>query len=166
MPLEGARSEERALRSLASARYTICPLTIVATIFPVNCQPSNGVFCTSIGLWRPHKSIVSWDRISSHRHGCLGKRARPGKSTTRTGPAVNNSTILAREILCSRCSRVMANQARFLALVIPNAACSNSLSFMHRMRSMIGRNRVIAPSANATRTASRSADDRSGGSHF
>jgi len=40
--LPGTGSHESGTHSV---RYAIFPLTIVATTFPVNCQPSNGVLC-------------------------------------------------------------------------------------------------------------------------
>src|SRR5258708_24485836 len=77
---------------LQSARYTIFPLTIVATTFPVNCQPSNGVLRDN-----------DRDLAASNIQRFLGSKIvtsaklprtsdpRPRRSQTRAGPAVESS---------------------------------------------------------------------------
>src|ERR1700692_686697 len=116
--------------TLQSARYTIFPPTIVATTFPVNCHPSNGVLCDS-----------DRDLAASNVQRFLGSKMvtsamlprasdpRPGRSKTRAGPAVKSSTMRVSGILCSRCSFVIARASAVSRPVMPKDACSNSTCF-------------------------------------
>src|SRR6266403_1561815 len=87
-----------------STRYTIFPLTIVATTFPVSCDPSNGVL-----------RDLEWDFAASNVQRFLGSKMvtsawlprtsvpRPLRVNTRAGPAVKSSTMRLSEIFWLRC---------------------------------------------------------------
>src|SRR3982074_2464842 len=104
--LPGGRPRGHALQSV---RYAIFPPTIVATTFPVSCQPSKGVLCD-----------IDRDFAASNVQRFLGSKMvtpaklprmsdpRPGRLKTRAGPAVKSSTMRVNRILCSRCSFVIA----------------------------------------------------------
>src|SRR5260370_24162690 len=81
---------------LHSAPYVIFPPTIVATTFPVNCQPSKGVLCdidrdfaaSNVQRFLTSKMVTSAQlpHVSDPRARRLKTRAGPaGKGSTRPG---------------------------------------------------------------------------------
>src|ERR1022692_1460207 len=86
-----------------STRCTTLPPTIVATTFPVNCQPSNGVLCDSerdLAASKVQRFLGS--KMVTSAKLPRASDPRPWRSKTLAGPAVKSSTIRVSGILCSR----------------------------------------------------------------
>src|ERR1700733_3487113 len=118
------------LTSLQSALYTIFPPTIVATTFPVNCQPSNGVLRDSdLDLAASNVQRFLGSKMVTSAKLPRASDPRPRRSKTRAGPEEKSSTMRVSGILCSRCSFVIASASAVSRPVMPKAARSNSTSF-------------------------------------